>query len=99
MTSATLHYLKAIADMGVTAAKADGCAVIDRMKVMPTNDDCFGQGRIREDGRKLHPSYLFQVKTPTESAREWDFYKLIATTPADQAFRPLSEGNCPLVHA
>jgi branched-chain amino acid transport system substrate-binding protein len=97
--SATLHYLKAVADMGMPAAKADGRAVIDRMKAMPTNDDCFGEGKVREDGRKLHPSYLFQVKTPAESTREWDFYKLVATTPADQAFRPMSEGNCPLVHA
>lgn len=97
--SATLHYLKAVADMGVAAAKPDGRAVVDRMKAMPTNDDCFGEGRVREDGRKLHPSYLFQVKTPAQSARDWDFYKLIATTPADQAFRPMNEGNCPLVHA
>ena len=96
--SASLHYLKAVAAMGIPAAKADGRAVIERMKAMPTDDDCFGKGSIRQDGRKLHPSYLFQVKTPAESAREWDFYKLIATTPADQAFRPLSEGNCPLVH-
>jgi branched-chain amino acid transport system substrate-binding protein len=94
----TLHYLKAVADMGVTAAKADGRAVVERMKAMPTDDDCFGKGTIREDGRKIHPSYLFQVKAPAESRQEWDLYKLVATTPADQAFRPLSEGCCPLVH-
>jgi branched-chain amino acid transport system substrate-binding protein len=96
--AATLHYLKAVADMGVAAAKADGRAVVERMKALPTDDDCFGKGHIREDGRKIHPSYLFQVKAPAESARDWDFYRLIATTPADQAFRPLSEGGCPLVH-
>jgi branched-chain amino acid transport system substrate-binding protein len=96
--SATLHYLKAVADMGVTAAKADGRAVVARMKAMPTDDDCFGKGYIREDGRKIHPSYLFEVKTPGESKHDWDLYKLAATTPAEQAFRPMSEGNCPLVH-
>jgi branched-chain amino acid transport system substrate-binding protein len=94
-----LHYLKAVADMGVTAAKADGRAVVARMKAIPTDDDCFGKGYIREDGRKIHPSYLFQVKSPDESRHEWDLYKLVATTPADQAFRPLAEGGCPFVHA
>jgi branched-chain amino acid transport system substrate-binding protein len=95
--AATLHYLKAVADLGVTAAKADGAAVVARMKAMPTDDDCFGRGRIREDGRKLHPAYLFQVKTPAESTSAWDIYKVVATTPAEQAFRPLSEDGCPLV--
>ncbi|MBV8592359.1 MAG: ABC transporter permease, partial [Acetobacteraceae bacterium] len=97
--AATLHYLKAVADMGIAAAKADGRAVVARMKAMPTDDDCFGRGYIREDGRKIHPSYLFQVKTPAESNYEWDIYKLVATTPADEAFRPLREGRCPFVHA
>ena len=95
--AATLHYLKAVADMGVASAKADGAAVVARMKAMPSDDDCFGPGRIREDGRKLHPAYLFQVKTPAESTGAWDLLKLVATTPAEQAFRPLSEGGCPLV--
>jgi branched-chain amino acid transport system substrate-binding protein len=97
--AATLHYLKAVADLGGVAAKADGAAVVARMKTMPTDDDCFGQGRIREDGRKLHPAYLFQVKTPAESTGARDLFKLVATTPADQAFRPLSEGGCPFVKA
>jgi branched-chain amino acid transport system substrate-binding protein len=96
--AATLHYLKAVADMGPAAAKADGRAVVARMKAMPTDDDCFGKGSIREDGRKLHPSYLFQAKKPSESTNPWDGLKPIATTPAEQAFRPLSEGGCPLVH-
>jgi branched-chain amino acid transport system substrate-binding protein len=96
--AATLHYLKAAADMGVAAAKADGRAAVARMKAMPTDDDCFGKGYIREDGRKIHPSYLFEVKTPAESKQEWDLYKLVATTPAEEAFRPLNEGNCPFVH-
>jgi branched-chain amino acid transport system substrate-binding protein len=97
--AATLHYLKSVADMGVAEAKADGRAVVERMKAMPTDDDCFGRGYIREDGRKIHPSYLFQVKGPTESEREWDLYKLLAITPGDQAFRPIAEGGCPFVKA
>jgi branched-chain amino acid transport system substrate-binding protein len=95
--SCTLHYLKAVSDMGAAAAKADGAATVARMKAMPTDDDCFGPGKIREDGRKLTPAYLFEVKQPSESKSEWDLYKLIGTTPADEAFRPLSEGKCPMV--
>lgn len=94
---ATLHYLKTVADMGVAAAKADGRAVVERMKRMPSDDDVFGAGRIREDGRHLHDVHLFEVKKPSESKSEWDVMKFIATTPADQAFRPLSEGGCPLI--
>jgi branched-chain amino acid transport system substrate-binding protein len=97
--SCTLHYLKAVQAMGAASAKADGAATVAQMKKMPTDDDCFGVGRIREDGRKIHPVYLFEVKKPSESKQEWDVYKLIATTPAEEAFRPLSEGACPLVKA
>ncbi|MDI3307226.1 MAG: ABC transporter substrate-binding protein [Acetobacteraceae bacterium] len=97
--SAALHYLKAVADMGVAQAKRSGAATVARMKAMPTDDDVFGPGRIREDGRKLHPAYLFEVKTPEESKGPWDYYKLLITTPPDQAFRPLSEGGCPLVRS
>jgi branched-chain amino acid transport system substrate-binding protein len=86
---ATLHYLKAVADMGPAAAKADGRAVVERMKRMPTDDDAFGPGRIREDGRALHPVYLFQAKKPSESRHSWDVAKLVATTPAEEAFRPI----------
>ena len=94
-----LHYLKAAADMGVAQAKADGRAAVARMKAMPTDDDAFGQGRIREDGRKIHPSYLFEVKAPNESRGTWDYLKVVATTPAEEAFRPLGEGGCPLVRS
>jgi branched-chain amino acid transport system substrate-binding protein len=97
--AATLHYLKTVADMGAAAAKADGAATVARMKAMPTEDDCFGKGTIRVDGRKLHPSYLFEVKTPAESRGPWDYYKLLQTTPAEEAFRPLAEGGCPLVRS
>ena len=93
-----LHYLKAVADMGPAEAKKSGTATVTRMKAMPTEDDAFGAGKIREDGRTLHPVYLFEVKKPSESKAPWDYYKLLATTPIDQAFRPLAEGGCPLVH-
>ncbi|MCX7932695.1 MAG: ABC transporter substrate-binding protein [Rhodovarius sp.] len=97
--SAALHYCKAVMDMGVAAAKASGVEVVNRMKAMPTSDDAFGEGTIRADGRKLHPCYLFQVKTPQESSGRWDYYKLLETTPAEEAFRPLAEGGCALVRA
>ena len=88
-----LHYLKA-----VEALKGDdGTKVIARMKATPTDDPLFGKGTIRADGRKLHPAYLFEVKKPSESKGPWDYYKLRATIPADQAFRPIGEGDCPLV--
>ena len=95
--AAALHYLKTVASLGTAAAKADGQAAVAHMKSMPTDDDCFGAGRIREDGRKLHPSYLMQVKTLAESRGPLDVLKLAATTPADAAFRPMSEGGCSLV--
>jgi branched-chain amino acid transport system substrate-binding protein len=95
----TLHYLKAVADMGVQAAKASGTDTVARMKAMPTDDDCFGQGSIRPDGRKIHPAYLFEVKTPQESKGPWDYYKLLQTTSAEEAFRPVSEGGCALVRS
>lgn len=94
---ATLHYLKAAAQMGIAAAKADGRAVVEVMKRMPTDDDVFGPGRIREDGRHLHDLHLLEVKKPAESQGPWDLLKLTATTPAEQAFRPLGEGGCPLL--
>lgn len=98
--SSALHYFKAVAALGPAAAKADGAGVIARMKAMPTDDDCFGaNGKIREDGRKIHPCYLFEVKGPAESRQEWDLMKLVATTPAEDAFRPLSEHACPLLKA
>lgn len=92
--SAVLHYLKAVDKLG---ASTDGKAVVAAMKAIPTDDPLFGKGSIRADGRKLHPMYLFQVKAPVESKDPWDVYKLAATIPADQAFRPLGEGGCPLV--
>ncbi|MFL5332772.1 MAG: ABC transporter substrate-binding protein, partial [Geminicoccaceae bacterium] len=95
--SSTLHYLKTVADMGPAEAKKSGAATIARMKQMPTDDDAFGRGSIREDGRGVFPAYLFQVKTKEESSGPWDLYKLVATTPAAEAVRPLSEGGCKFI--
>ncbi|NKC29244.1 ABC transporter substrate-binding protein [Falsiroseomonas selenitidurans] len=97
--ASVLHYLKAVGDMGVAAAKASGVDAVTRMKAMPTNDDAFGEGTIRADGRKIHPCYLFEVKSPAESKGAWDYYKLLGTTPGAQAFRPLTEGSCALVRS
>jgi branched-chain amino acid transport system substrate-binding protein len=91
--SAVLHYLKA-----VEALKADdGTKVIAKMKETPTDDPLFGKGTIRPDGRKVHPAYLFEVKKPSESKGAWDYYKQRAVIPAEQAFRPVDQGDCPLV--
>ncbi|MCK9909168.1 ABC transporter substrate-binding protein [Microbacteriaceae bacterium K1510] len=90
----TLHYLKAVAAL---KSAADGKAVVEEMKKLPTDDPLFGKGVIRADGRKIHPAYLFEVKTPAESKHPGDFYKLLATIPAEEAFRPLNEGGCSLV--
>ena len=91
--SAVTHYLKAI-----EAIKSDdGTKVIAQMKKMPTDDPLFGKGSIRADGRKLHPAYLVEVKKPSESKGPWDYYKVRATIPADQAFRPEKEGGCSLI--
>ncbi|MGY4803050.1 ABC transporter substrate-binding protein [Teichococcus aerofrigidensis] len=97
--SAVLHYLKAASDLGVAQTKASGRAAIARMKAMPTDDDCFGPGTLRADGRKIHPAYLFQVKRPEESKGPWDYYKLVGTVAAEEAFRPMDQGGCPLVKA
>lgn len=90
-----LHYLKAVQQVG--SAK-DGVKVVDAMKAIPTDDPLFGKGKVRKDGRAIHDMHLFQVKSPAESKGSYDFYKLVATVPAEQAFRPLEAGNCPLVN-
>ncbi len=91
--SSVLHYLKAVEAIKST----DGTKVIEQMKKMPTDDSLFGKGVVRADGRKIHPAYLVEVKAPAESKGPWDLYKIRATIPADQAFRPMAEGGCPLV--
>ncbi|MBL8570140.1 MAG: ABC transporter substrate-binding protein [Phreatobacter sp.] len=92
---ATLHYLKAAA----ATKSRDATANMAWMKGNQTDDPLFGKGTIRADGRKMHPVYLFEVKKPSESKGPWDYYKLIATLPAEEAFRPLAAGNCPIVRA
>jgi branched-chain amino acid transport system substrate-binding protein len=93
--ASVLHYLKAVEKLN--GAKDDGAKVVAEMKALPTDDPLFGKGSIRIDGRKLHPAYLFEVKKPAESKGPYDYYKLLATIPADQAFRPMTQGGCPLV--
>lgn len=88
-----LHHLKA-----VDAAKTDdGAKVVAKMKELPTDDPLFGKGQVRADGRKIHPVHLFEVKKPSESKGPYDYYKVLQTIPADKAFRPIDQGNCPLV--
>lgn len=92
--ASVFHYLKTVAEMGATEAKASGRNAVRAMKKMPTDDDCFGKGSIREDGRALIPTYLLQAKAPSDSKGEWDLFKIIAETPAEQAFRPLDQNLC-----
>src|SRR5471030_640825 len=91
--SGITHYLKAVAAL---KSAADGKAVVAKMKELPTDDPLFGKGTIRTDGRKLHPAYLLEVKAPADSKYPGDFYNVRATIPANEAFRPLKDGNCPL---
>ncbi|WP_425994481.1 ABC transporter substrate-binding protein [Afipia sp. DC4300-2b1] len=93
--SSLIHYFKALEALG--GNPHDGVKVVAKMKELPTDDPLFGKGSIQPNGRKIHPAYLFEVKTPAESKGPWDYYKLVGTTPADQAFRPLSESTCPLL--
>jgi branched-chain amino acid transport system substrate-binding protein len=92
--SSVIHYLKAVEAM---KSDADGAAVVAKMKSMPTDDKLFGKGTVREDGRHMHDMYLVEVKKPAESKKPWDYLTVKKTIPANQAFRPLNEGNCPLV--
>jgi len=94
--ASVLHYLKAVDKVGNAV---DGKAVVDAMKALPTDDILFGTGSIRADGRGMHPMYLLQVKSPEESKGEWDYFAVLKTIPADEAFRPLSAGNCALAAA
>ncbi|MGJ4928223.1 ABC transporter substrate-binding protein [Bradyrhizobium sp. HKCCYLS2038] len=91
----TLHYLKALDAMG--GNPHDGAKVVAKMKEIPTDDPLFGKGPLRADGRRLIPAYLFEVKKPEESKYPWDYYKLIATIPAEDAAKPLEASECPLV--
>jgi branched-chain amino acid transport system substrate-binding protein len=94
--SAVLHYLKAIDKLSGEAG--DGAKVVATMKAMPTDDPLFGKGLIRADGRKIHPNYVLRTKTASASKERWDYFDVIATIPAEQSFRPIKDGNCPLVN-
>lgn len=91
--SSVLHYLKAVE---ATKTKDTG-QVMAKMKEMPIDDALFGKGSVRADGRAIHPMYLYEVKKPEESKGEWDMYKVVATIPTEEAFRPLNDGGCSLV--
>ena len=91
--SAVTHYLKAVAAL----KSDDGTQVIAKMKELPTDDPLFGKGSVRADGRKIHPAYLVEVKKPSESKGPYDYYKVRATIPANEAFRAPELGDCPLV--
>jgi branched-chain amino acid transport system substrate-binding protein len=93
----TLHYLKAVAAIGVDKAKASGKAVMQQMKAMPTEDPLFGKGSVRADGQMIHDMYLWQVKSPTESKYPWDYCRKLATIPAQTAFVPPAPPVCPLL--
>jgi branched-chain amino acid transport system substrate-binding protein len=91
--ASTLAYLNAVAATGSDAAQD----AVPQMKKFKGKDKLFGDVTIRQDGRVIHPMYLFEVKKPAESKAPWDYYKLRATIPAEEAFRPLKDGGCPLV--
>ena len=91
--TSVLEYLAAVSAIN----SDDGRKVVEQMKKKPFDDPLFGKSYVREDGRNVHAAYLFQVKTPAESKGPYDYYKLLATIPADEAFRPLKDGGCPLV--
>ena len=91
--SATLRYLQVVKETGTDKAET----VMAKLKSEKWDDPVFGPSYIRADGRNMHEMYLFEVKTPSESKGPWDYYKLLAKVPAEQAFRPLDEGGCPLV--
>ena len=93
--AAVLHYLKALEALG--GNPHDGAKVVAKMKEIPTDDPLFGKGPLRVDGRRIIPAYLFEVKKPEESKYPWDYYKLIATIPPEDAAKPLEASECPLV--
>ena len=93
--SSLIHYFKALEALG--GNPHDGVMVVNKMKELPTDDALFGKGSIEPNGRTIHPAYLFEVKKPSESKAPWDYYKLVATIPANEAFTPLDKSTCPLL--
>jgi branched-chain amino acid transport system substrate-binding protein len=94
--AAVLHYLKAVAALGPAAAKKSGLATVKWMKANKLHDDAIGEATVRADGRVISPAFLCEVKKPEDSKHPWDYFRILATTPGEQAFRPLSEGGCPI---
>jgi branched-chain amino acid transport system substrate-binding protein len=90
----TLHFLKAVAALGVANARADGALIVAKMKALPTDDDAFGACTIRQDGRVMVPALLFQVKAPEESGAPWDYYRHVSTVAAEEAFQPEAKDGC-----
>jgi branched-chain amino acid transport system substrate-binding protein len=86
-----LHYLNAVKAAGTRDTKA----VLAKMRETPVRDAFTDNGTLREDGRMVHSMFLFEVKKPEESKGAWDYYKLMAEVPGEQAFRPLKDGGCP----
>ncbi len=97
--AAVLHYLKAASSLDNPTGKTSGRAVVQAMKRMPTDDDCFGPGQVRADGQHMHPAFLFEVKRPAESTGPWDLYKVVQTLAPEQIWRPLAQGGCKMVSA
>ena len=91
--SSTMHYLKAIAAAGTDDAKA----VMAKMRKLPVNDFFAKNGKLREDGRFIHDMYVYEVKKPSESKYAWDYEKLRAVIPGDEAFRSVADSKCPLL--
>jgi branched-chain amino acid transport system substrate-binding protein len=90
--SAVLHYLKAVAAAGTD----EGKAVVAKMRELPVNDVYVKNGKLRADGRLMHPMYLAKVKPPAESHGAWDLYDILDEIPADKVFIPLADSGCPL---
>ena len=96
--AAAAHYIKTAAAMGVAEAKKSGAAAVARMKAAETDDAAYGRCKIREDGRVMHTAYLMKIKSPSESKRPFDYYTVLDSVPPEQAWRPMSEDNCPMVN-
>ena len=95
----TMHYLRAVASMGAVDAKRSGAATVEKMKSIPIDDDAFGSGHIRADGRAVMPAYLLQVKTPAQSHKTWDYCNVVSTLAPAETVRPLAQVGCPFVKA
>ena len=91
----TPHYLRAVASLGAGEARRSGAATVERMKAIPIDDDAFGTGRIRADGRAVMPAYLLQVKAPAQSRRAWDYCSVVSTLAPEETVRPLAQVGCP----